>query len=115
MGRRLSISGKGQHVGPLVSRAHLTQFGLESSGNGLARRASQGRHMVFVEPAFTVDAVEITHLSVSRHEVDAQRNAQSAAVNRAKNGRRINDSAHTVGKVSELIRYAFIYKMIRIN
>ena len=50
--------------------------------------------MFSVEAALAVDAVKSTDFSVGRHEVDAQRNAESATVNRTENGRRIDDANH---------------------
>lgn len=48
--------------------------------------------MILVETAFAVDAVECAHLSIGRHEVDTQRDAEAAAMYGAENGRRIYDS-----------------------
>jgi len=47
--------------------------------------------MVGVEAAFAIDAVEGAHFPVGRHEVDAERYAQTAAVHRAEDWRWIDD------------------------
>jgi hypothetical protein len=47
-----------------------------------------------VEAALTVDAVKGAHLAVGWQQVDAKRNAQSAALHRAKDGRWIDDGTH---------------------
>jgi hypothetical protein len=50
--------------------------------------------MVFVEAALAIDAVEGADLTVGRHEVDAERNAQTATVNGAEDGRWIDNCTH---------------------
>lgn len=48
--------------------------------------------VVFIKSAFAVNAVERAHLAIFWHEVDAQRDAESAAVNRAEDGRRVDNA-----------------------
>ena len=60
--------------------------------------------MVFVESALAIDAVEGADLTVGRHEVDAERNAQSAAVYRTEDGRWIDDSTHNGCKGTLFLR-----------
>ena len=43
--------------------------------------------MVFIEATLAIDAVEGADLTVGRQQVDAQRDAKAAAVNRAEDGR----------------------------
>ena len=50
--------------------------------------------MVLIEAAFTIDAVEGAYLAVGRQQVDAEGNAQATAVNRAEDGRRIDNCTH---------------------
>ena len=55
--------------------------------------------MVAVESAFAVDAVERTHLTVGRLQVDAERYSESSAVHRTENGGWINDSTHDISEL----------------
>ena len=67
----------------------------------LARGAGERRTIVFVEAALAINAVERADLPVGRHEVDAEGNAQSAAVNGAENGRGIDNCTHNGCKVTK--------------
>ncbi len=82
----LAVAGKGQHVGQLAIGRHLQQLLLQRLGHLAARGQGQGGAVVFVESAFAVDAVERAQLPISRQQVDAQRDAQSATVYGAENG-----------------------------
>ena len=83
---RLTITGKREYVGQLFCCRHLLQFLFQSLGHFLPGRQRQGRAVVFVEAALTVDTVERTHLTVGRQEVDAQRDTQSAAMHWTEDG-----------------------------
>ena len=88
---RLAIAGKGEHIWQLAFGLHLTQFGLQC-----LRHLRKGGHglrgtMILVESALAVDAVERAHLAISRQQVDAEGDAEAAAVNRPEDGRRVND------------------------
>ena len=50
--------------------------------------------MVGIETTLAIDAVEGAYLPVGRQEVDAQRDAEATAVNRAEYRRWIDDGTH---------------------
>jgi hypothetical protein len=57
-----------------------------------------------VQSAFTIKTIETADLAVGRQEIDAQRDAKASAVDRPKNGRRINNSAHFGGKGTKKLK-----------
>jgi hypothetical protein len=57
--------------------------------------------MVLVKATLTIDTIEGTNFTVGRQEIDAQREPQTTAMNRAENGRRIDNCTHNGGKGSE--------------
>ena len=56
--------------------------------------------MVFIEATLAIDAVEGADLTVGRQQVDAQRDAKAAAVNRTEDGRWIDNCTHNGCKVT---------------
>ena len=83
---RLAIASKSEHIGQLPIGSHLDEGLFQLPSHLLASRAGQGGMMVGIEATFAIDAVETAHLTVGWHEVDAERDAQSSAVNRPENG-----------------------------
>ena len=69
---RLTVAGKGQHIGQLSLGTHLLQLLLKFCGHLLAGRHRQGGAMVLVEAALAVDTVEAAHLAVGRQQVDTE-------------------------------------------
>lgn len=47
--------------------------------------------MVGIEATLAIDAIERANLAVGRHEIDAQRNSQTATVDRTEDGRWIDN------------------------
>jgi hypothetical protein len=58
--------------------------------------------MVFVQTTFAIHTVEGADLTVGRHEVDAERDTQPAAVYRPEDGRWIDNRTHTGCKITYL-------------
>ena len=52
--------------------------------------------MVGIEATLAIDAIERANLAVGRHEVDAQRNSQTATVDRTEDGRWIDNRLHDI-------------------
>jgi hypothetical protein len=57
--------------------------------------------VVFVKATLAIDAVEGAYFAISRLQVDTQRNAETAAMNRPKDGRWIDYCAHNDGKITK--------------
>ena len=96
----LAITGKGQHIWQLTVGHHLLQLGLELLNHLLACWHGQGGAMVLVETTLAINAVETAYLTVGWQQVDTERNAQSATVNRPKNGRWIDNCTHNGCKIT---------------
>ncbi len=90
----LAIACKGQHVRQLPLGRHLLKLGFQLFSYLFAGRHGQGRTVVFIEAALTVDAVEAAHLAVGRQQIDAERYAQTTAVYGPENGRWIDNCTH---------------------
>jgi hypothetical protein len=60
--------------------------------------------VVSIETAFAINAVESAYLTIGRKEVDAERNAETATVNRPENGGRIDNGAHIGCKDSKKVK-----------
>jgi hypothetical protein len=56
--------------------------------------------VITIETTLAIDTVEGAYLAVGRQQVDAKRNAQSAAVYRAENGRWIDNCTHNGCKIT---------------
>ena len=95
---RFAVACKSEYVGQLTIMLHLLQLLFQFGGHFLTCWQWQGRAVVFVEATLAIDAVERTDLAVGRQQVDAERDAKAAAVDRAENRRRIDDSTHNGGK-----------------
>ena len=87
MQRRFAISGEGKRMQGLSGRMTCAQHVFEGTDNRLARRAGSMWGTLSIGAALAVDTVEAAQLAIARHKVDAQRNTQSAAVDRTKNWR----------------------------
>ena len=57
------------------------------------------RFVVAVKATFAIDAVECAYFSVGRHEVDSERYAETAAVDRSENRGGKEDCCHNEAKV----------------
>jgi hypothetical protein len=97
----LAITGEGEHVGQLALGFHLLELCLQPFCYLLTGGAGERRTVVLVETALAVDAVEGAHLTIGRHQVDAKRDAKSATVNGAEDGRRINNCTHIGRKITK--------------
>jgi len=62
--------------------------------------------VVGIETAFAIDAVEGADLSVGRKEIDAETDAETAAMDGPEDGRRIDNRAHIACKSSEKIQFS---------
>ena len=87
MGGGFAVAGKGKHVGTRAIICHRLQLPLERRRHFGDRRTRCAGLSLMVVSTLTVDAVEGTVFAVGGHEVDAHREAQTATVNRAVNGR----------------------------
>ena len=101
----LAIAGKGQHVGQLPFGHHLLQLLFQLLCHQLARRTGKGRAVIAIESTLAVDAVEGAHLAVGRLQVDAQRDAESAAMDRPENGRWIDNCTHSECKSTKFVEH----------
>ena len=90
----LTVACKGQHVRQLPLSRHLLQFGLQLFCYQFTCRTGQRGAVVFIQTALAIDTVEGADLTVGRHEVDAERYAQTATVNGAEDGRWIDNCTH---------------------
>ena len=101
----LAIAGKGEHVGQLPFGHHLLQLLFQLLCHQLARRTGKGRAVIAIESTLAVDAVEGAYLAVGRLQVDAQRDAESAAMDRPENGRRIDNCTHNECKSTKFVEH----------
>ena len=83
---RLAIAGKGEHVGHTALGLHLLQALLQGFGHFLSCGHRLLRTVRLVEAALAVDAVEGAHLAIGWQQVDAKRQAETAAMHRAEDG-----------------------------
>ena len=90
----LTVAGKGEDIGQLTVGNHLLQFGFKLLRDFFPGGEGERRTVVFIETTFAIDTVEGTDLAVGRQQVNAQRDAEAAAMYRPKNGRRINNCTH---------------------
>ena len=90
----LTVARKGQYIRQLSISHHRLQLGLQFLGHLLTGGEGQRRTVVLVEATLTIDTVERAHLAVGRQQVDAQRDAQPAAMHGAEDGRRIDNCTH---------------------
>jgi hypothetical protein len=60
--------------------------------------------VISIETAFAINAVESAYLTIGRKEVDAERNAETTAVDRPEDGRRVDDGAHIGCKDSKKVK-----------
>ena len=100
IGRGFTVAGKGEYVGVGAICFHVLQFGFEGSGYFFPCRHLLLGTVVSIETAFAIDAVEGADLSVGRKEIDAETDAETAAMDGPEDGRRIDNRAHIACKIS---------------
>ena len=83
--RWFAIAGKGNNVGQAPFFDHLLQLFFQVGLHLLTRGAPTARMGRFIEATFAINAVERAEFSISRHQIDAQRNAQAPTMYGAKN------------------------------
>ena len=91
MRRRFTIAGKSQHIWQTPFTHHLNELLLQFFAHLFARRTMEAWPMVGIEATLAIDAIERANLAVGRHEIDAQRNSQTATVDRTEDGRWIDN------------------------
>lgn len=84
--RRLAVAAESDDVQRRRLGLHLLQLRLEHLAHLGARGQSGGSGALGVVPGLAVQAVEGTYLAVVRHQVDAERYAEAAAVYRPEYG-----------------------------
>ena len=78
----LTIAGKGEDIGQLTVGYHLLQFGFKLLHDFFPGGEGERRTVVFIETTFAIDTVERTDLAVGWQQVNAQRDAEAAAMDR---------------------------------
>ena len=78
----LTIAGKGEDIGQLTVGYHLLQFGFKLLRDFFPGGEGERRTVVFIETTFAIDTVERTDLAVGWQQVNAQRDAEAAAMDR---------------------------------
>ena len=91
MRSRFTIAGKCQHIWQTPFTHHLNELLLQFFAHLFARRTMEAWPMVGIEATLAIDAIERANLAVGRHEIDAQRNSQTATVDRTEDGRWIDN------------------------
>ena len=91
---RFAIACKSEDIGQLAVGHHLLEFGFQFLRHFLTGGEGERRTMVFIETTLAIDAVERTDLAVGWQQVDAQRDAETAAVDGAEDRRWIDNCTH---------------------
>ena len=78
----LTVAGKGEDIGQLTVGYHLLQLGFKLLRDFFPGGEGERRTVVFIETTFAIDTVEGTDLAVGRQQVNAQRDAEAAAMDR---------------------------------
>lgn len=99
---RLSVPGKGQDVWNNPILLKFNEFAFQSPDHFFDGGQRVLCAAFFVQAAFAIDAVEAAHFTTFRQEIDAERNAQSTAVNGAENGGIVDDCAHNLCKGTKI-------------
>ena len=89
-----AVACKGEDIGQLTVGHHLLEFGFQFLRHLLTGGERERRTVVFIETTLAIDAVERADLTVGWQQVDAQRDAETAAVDRAEDRRWIDNCTH---------------------
>ena len=96
----LTVAGKGEDIGQLTVGNHLLQFGFKLLRDFFPGGEGERRTVVFIETTFAIDTVEGTDLAVGRQQVNAQRDAEAAAMDGAEDRRWIDNCTHNGRKIT---------------
>jgi len=97
---RFAVACKGEDIGQLTVGHHLLEFGFQFLRHLLTGGEGERRTVVFIETTLAIDAVERTDLAVGWQQVDAQRDAETAAVDGAEDRRWIDNCTHNGRKIT---------------
>ena len=95
-----AVACKGEDIGQLTVGHHLLEFGFQFLRHLLTGGEGERRTVVFIETTLAIDAVERADLTVGWQQVDAQRDAETAAVDRAEDRRWIDNCTHNGCKIT---------------
>ena len=91
---RLTVPSEGQHIWHDALLPQFLKLLLQAIDHLVGSRQRVLRAPLLVEAALAIDAVEAAHLPALGQEVDAQRDAQPAAVYRPEHRRIIDYGTH---------------------